>query len=168
MTGARITAIFNDQDLQRGLRALRMMAADSLPLMTAIGSALVKTSQARFDSATDPAGHAWAALRPAYAAEKRGPGILRESGLLQRSLTFRAGYGQVEVGTNRVYGAVHQFGATIRPKNTPALVFRMGGKLVHVKSVTIPARPYLGFGAADVAAVEERVEFALRLATRGG
>jgi phage virion morphogenesis protein len=172
VTGARITASFDDKDLVRGLRALRAMAIDSVPLMRAIGVALVETTQARFDTATDPSGHPWKALNPAYAALKRGPGILRESGMrggLQGSITFRAARGQVEVGTNKVYGAVHQFGATIKPKNAKALVFRLGagGKMVRAKSVTIPARPYLGFGAADRGGVEDVVAGALKRATQG-
>lgn len=169
MSGARIRVAFDDQALHGALRALRAMAIDNLPLMRAIGTGLVKTTQARFDTATDPAGGAWAALNPAYAEMKRGLGILRESGMhggLQGSITFLASSGQVKVGTNKIYGAVHQFGATIRPKAAKALVFQLGGKEVHAKSVTIPARPYLGLGVADRFQVEEVVAGALRRATR--
>ena len=124
----------------------------------AIGAGLVEVTQARFESESEPLGGKWQALNPAYAMIKRGPGILRASLVLQRYITFATAGNQVTVGSNRIYAAVHQFGATIRPKNARALVFRLGragprgGKssgLVHAKSVTIPARPYLGFGPKD-------------------
>ena len=168
MSGARITAKFDDNALIQGMRQLQAMAVNNLPMMRAIGTALVETTQQRFETQTAPSGHAWAKLNPAYAALKTGPGILRERGMLYRSITFHAAPGQVEVGTNRVYGAVHQFGATIRPKQAKALVFRLGAKTIHAKSVTIPARPYLGFGAADRAEVEEVVAGALQRAVGAG
>lgn len=81
-------------------------------------------------------------------------------GGLQGSITFRTGPDQVAVGTNKVYGAVHQFGATIRPKGR-ALVFNLGGRKVFARSVTIPARPYLGFGAEDRQAVLDALDVLL-------
>ncbi len=58
----------------------------------------------------------------------------------------------VEVGSNLVYAAAHQFGATIKPTNGKLLHFRG-----HVaKSVTIPARPYLGLSDADKNEIVER------------
>ena len=128
----------------------------------AIGAGLVEVVQERFDTATEPLGGKWQALNPAYAAIKRGPGILRASLMLQRSMTFAAGGNQVTVGSNRVYAGVHQFGATIKPVRARALVFRMGGAgprggagFVRAKKVTIPARPYLGFGPKDQRSVME-------------
>jgi len=49
----------------------------------------------------------------------------------------------VVVGTHVVYAAIHEFGGTIRAKNAPFLVFKMGNQWVRVKSVNIPARPYM-------------------------
>ncbi len=60
---------------------------------------------------------------------------------------------QIAVGSNRVYAAIHQFGGTIVPKTAAALVFRLGSRVVRAKSVTIPQRPYLGFGPKDQRAV---------------
>lgn len=42
---------------------------------------------------------------------------------------------------------VHQYGATIRPRSKPFLNFRLNGKWVQAKQVTIPARPYIGASA---------------------
>jgi phage virion morphogenesis protein len=158
VTGARIRYEFDDR---QALAALERLAAVKFKIMAPIGIALVQTAQERFREERDAFGQPWAALSPAYAAVKKGPGILRKSGLLMRSITFRAGAAAVAVGSNRVYAAVHQFGATIRAKNAPALVFKLGRRVVRVKSVTIPQRPYLGFGPADRRAVLEVLEDAV-------
>ena len=51
----------------------------------------------------------------------------------------------VRVGPEAIYGAVHEFGATIHPVKGEFLWFEgKDGGLVHVRKVTIPARPYLG------------------------
>jgi len=68
----------------------------------------------------------------------------------------------VKIGTNKVYGAIHQFGGTIKPKAGKFLVFRLGGRTVFARSVTIPARPFLGFGAADWQVVLDVVDFQLQ------
>jgi phage gpG-like protein len=59
-----------------------------------------------------------------------------------------------EVGPQTVYGAIHEFGGTIRPKTARALFFMdyrtAPGHLVMVQSVTMPKRPYLAPAAAKV------------------
>jgi len=52
---------------------------------------------------------------------------LFQKGNLLNSINWRASNDSVQVGTNRVYAAIHQF----------------GGKAGRGKKVTIPARPYL-------------------------
>lgn len=160
MTGARIRFTLDDKDFRAGVTKLGGVLKTGV--VRAIGVALVEVVNKRFESGTDPFGQKWQALNPAYAAIKRGPGILRASLMLQRSVTFSASGSQVTIGTNRIYAGVHQFGATIKPVRAKALVFRMGGVgprggagIVRVKSVTIPARPYLGFGPDDQRAVME-------------
>ena len=60
--------------------------------------------------------------------------ILMDSGRLANSITFDADNKQVEIGTNLVYAATHQFGR---------------GK--------IPARPFLGFQETDVERFQEMI-----------
>ena len=163
MTGARINFTLDDKAFQGAVTKLGGVLRTGV--VAAIGVALVEEVNKRFESGREPFGAAWQPLLPAYAAIKRGPGILRESRMLQRSITFRVSGSTVTVGSNRVYAAVHQFGATITAKNAPALAFQLGfrtGKrggiqkaFVHVQKVTIPARPYLGFGPNDQRAVME-------------
>lgn len=160
MTGARIVSALDDKAVLAAFTRLRAVTTASQSLMRAIGVGLVTTTQQHFRDETDPDGNAWAPLNPAYAEIKRGPGILRASLMLQRSITFEAGVASVTVGSNRIYAAIHQFGGKIVPKNAKALQFKMGaaGGFVRVQSVTIPARPYLGFGAKEIEVTLDVVE----------
>ena len=54
------------------------------------------------------------------------------------------------VGTNVRYAAVHQFGATILPKNANHLAVPVGGGLHFLKMATIPSRPFLPLVAGSV------------------
>lgn len=171
MTGARIEAKLDDKNILAALGRLRDVGVVGEGLMRRIGPGLVANIQARIDRGVDPDGSAWKPLNPAYAALKQGGGILRGRGMqggLEGTLTFRVSGSSIEVGSGKVYAAVHQFGATIVPKNAKALVFRMGsgGGLVHAKKVTIPARPYLGFSEADRLTVLDAVDVAIKVALK--
>lgn len=48
------------------------------------------------------------------------------------------------VGTPIVYARIHEFGGTIVPKRAPYLRFKIGDQWFARKSVTMPARPYMG------------------------
>ena len=50
----------------------------------------------------------------------------------------------IKVGTNLVYARIQEYGGVIHAKDAPYLVFKTkDGSWHSVKSVTIPARPYL-------------------------
>ncbi|MFG1466572.1 phage virion morphogenesis protein [Xanthobacter sp. DSM 24535] len=170
MSGVTLETTIDAGDALRAFRALQAVMSNTTPVMRAIGVGLREGTHTRFQTATDPDGNPWAALNPDYAALKRGPGILRESAMrggLMGSITFRATHNTVEEGTNQIYGAVHQFGATITPKNASHLVFRLASGVVMADSVTIPARPYLGISAEDeVMIVETLIDAADRALSR--
>ena len=162
MSGTRIGYTFDDKAFAAAVA--KLSGGLSKGVMKAIGTGLVEVVNQRFESGTEPMGAKWHPLLPAYAAIKKGPGILRASLMLQRSVTFSVAGNQVTIGSNRIYAAVHQFGATIKPVRAKALAFRLGmagprgGKssgIVRAKSVTVPARPYLGFGPKDQRSVME-------------
>jgi phage virion morphogenesis protein len=167
MTGARLVATFDDRQVSAALRQVGALVKSPTPIMRAIGVAMVRNTQDRMDGPTDATGKPWAPLKPAYAEMKKGPGILRESLQLQKSLTFFAAGGTVIWGSNKIYAAAQQFGATIVPKNAAALVFMLGDHLVRVKKVTLPARPYLGIHGDDERDIEEIVDGFLRRALDG-
>lgn len=145
-------------DLSQAKAAFGRLAAkldDTTPIMRAIGTGLVESTHTRFEQAVDPEGRRWRANAPATLARKRGPGILRESGMrggLMGSITLRAQYDSVEVGSNKVHARIHQ----------------LGGKAGRNLSVTIPARPYLGVNAADGEMMLDVVEGALDQALGSG
>ena len=91
-----------------------------------------------------------------------------EAGHRKRRRPVGEAHSTVEIGTSQFAdewaggAAVHQFGGTIKPKSGKLLAFRG-----HVaKSVTIPARPYLGLSDADQNELVERTLDWLR--TSGG
>ncbi len=88
-----------------------------------------------------PDGAAWAPN-----IEGRTP-VLHRSGALARSIDYLVQGTSAVVGSGLVYAAIHQFGGVIKPKTAPALVFRLGGRLIRTQSVTMPARPYIGISA---------------------
>jgi phage virion morphogenesis protein len=181
VTGARITVAFDHRATVQRFQRLSGLLVNTTPIMKAIGVVLVRNTEDRFTAGRAPDGTPWKPLLPAYAAIKRGPSILVASGMLRRSITFAAGQNNVVIGSNRVYAAVHQFGGVIRAKTANGLFFFLGGagpnlptasgkktkagvKVgVHVQSVTIPARPYLGLSVIDQRDVIETVDgFILR------
>ena len=119
------------------------------------------------------------AKRQVYAG--RPEHLNADQGRLRASLThyMEAGGLRAYVGSALIYAPVHEYGATIRAKNKPYLVFfipgaeamkakRWGprrareegaGQWVRVKQVTIPPRPYLGPALeAKRGAVREELE----------
>lgn len=171
MSGAQLIIRMDVSQVQSAFQRLAHAVSDTTPIMRAIGTGLVANTQGRFDAEVDPDGNAWAPLEPVYAAGKRGPGILRESGMrggLQGSITYRAGRDQVTVGTNKIYGAIHQFGGEILPKHGKFLIFSLGGRTVKARSVTIPARPYLGVSSEDREMIVDVVTGALDRAIGSG
>lgn len=159
MTGAvlSITMSVMDAEVRRGFRALERLMDDTTPVMHAIGVGLVGSTHQRFVKQVDPDGAAWQALNAEYAAGKRNSRILTESGRLRDSINARASNDEVLVGTNVIYAAAHQLGATIVPKNASHLYFRIGGRLIKADSVTLPARPYLGISSDDETMIAEIV-----------
>ena len=88
-----------------------------------------------------------------------GTPTLYQSGALAGSIDYLVQGMQIVVGApaepqnGKPYAAIHQFGGTIRPKNGAALKFwwQSGGfvDFAVVKSVKMPARPYLGVSEAN-------------------
>lgn len=78
-------------------------------------------------------------------AKRRSP---IQRGDLRRSIThvkpFRRGNSIVgQVGTNKEYARIQEFGGVIRARNHPYLVFKVNGSWVSVKSVRIKPKWYL-------------------------
>lgn len=151
MTDLKIT--FDFSALQGGLDRLEAVLK-SPKLLEAIAETEVRQHRLRHEREVDPSGARWKALNPKYRSGKKGPRILWERGELL-ALATEVRDGRILIGTRVTYGNVHQFGATIKPKKAKALAFQMGGDPFFRKSVTIPARPFLGVSDEDQGPIED-------------
>ncbi|MDO9501398.1 phage virion morphogenesis protein [Falsiroseomonas sp.] len=162
MTGVTMHVRIMADGPREAIGRLMRLGTDPRTLLPPIGTGMVRVVQDRFRNAEDPQGKAWVPLRPDYAAAKRrGAGILRGAAMaggLMGSITRDVQGYDLAVGTSKIYGAPHQFGAIIRPRSASSLVYRIGNRVVFAKQVTIPARPYLGWGAAEEEVVLEVTE----------
>jgi phage gpG-like protein len=81
------------------------------------------------------------------AAERAGEVLNVISGRLRGSIfgnVIADDEAEVRAGSNVVYAAIHEFGGTITPKTGKYLRFKnQDGREVFVRSVEIPARPYV-------------------------
>jgi len=139
MTGVEIRIDVQDDEAQKKLRALLRKTSDLSPVLSTIGESLLNSTKDRFKSQTSPEGAKWAAHSPrtiqARLARSKSPSltILRMRGHLIGSITKQVGGDTLKVGTNKIYGAIHQF----------------GGKAGRGRKVSIPVRPYIGMSADD-------------------
>lgn len=101
--------------------------------------------------------------RVAFLRFAGGKKILTDTARLRRSIEYRlAGADRVDVGTNVVYGRIHQQGGVITAKRAKALRIPLGdGRVIFRKSVKIPARPFLLFRPQDAASLAEAAAAAL-------
>lgn len=103
-----------------------------------IGEYLLLAHDDRFQAQESPTGEAWASLSPDYAASKRkqesrgSDSILVLNFYLRSMLRYQASSTELVFGTDRVYGATHQYGDDTRG---------------------IPARPFLGISDKDEAEI---------------
>lgn len=134
------------------LKAVAGKLAAPADLYGEIGDALVVSTQQRFEAGRTPDGAPWP---QSIRALLTGGRTLRDSGRLANSLTREADGSGVAVGTNVIYAAVHQFGATIRAKRAKSLAFKIGGKTIFKRSVRIPARPFLGLDRDDEKEIDQ-------------
>jgi phage gpG-like protein len=137
----QITFDLNDLQLTTGLAKLKERASDLSPVLKMI--AMLGENQAieSFNSSKSPAGVAW---KQSWRVKGKGGKTLIHHGILRNSLSSRADKKSAVWGVGVSYGLIHQFGGVISAKGGGSLAFTGGdGRLRLVKSVTIPARPFL-------------------------
>lgn len=158
MTGATLTLRYEDADLQRVAKRLQraLAKADFRPLLQLIAGGLRESATLRFHQGKAPDGSHW---KKSHRALVTGGQTLILEGRLRDSLAARVNAKSLEVGTNVVYGGIHQFGGIIRPKKGRALAVPGVG---FRSSVTMPARPYLGISADDETEIKDMTEAWLR------
>jgi len=155
MSGVIIAVKINDRKVKALLGRMQRNLGDLTPATKIIGS-IIRTSVVRnFEKSGRPA--KWK-KHSRLTAKRRGKGakILMAQGLaggLAGSINYQAGKNSVKIGTNKIYGAIHQFGAkkgsfgTVTANISP--YFRQGIKVKeHTRKMKlpwgdIPARPFL-------------------------
>ena len=115
------------EELQGKLERLSKALENKTPLLRRIANTLQNITEESFDKQASPFGEKWKPNSPKTLQKKRGNKILIQSGLLSQSFTQKVTGSSAQVGTNKSYAAIHQF----------------GGKAGRGKRVTIPARPFM-------------------------
>lgn len=171
MAGAMLDVEMNGSEVGRQLAELAERLGSLKTPLTDIAEYLHQATDDRFRQQVGPDGSPWAPLSPSTLARKKGGRILRESGDLQDTLRHQVSDDELLFGTDRPYGAIHQFGGKIEHAARSQQVYFRQGKDGSVgnrfvkknrsnfaqwvsrgASVTeIPARPYLGLSAGDEA-----------------
>ena len=117
----------NIEELQEKLSKASAALADKTPLLRRIANTLQNVTEESFDKQASPFGEKWNDTAPSTKTKKRGNKVLIKSGLLSQSFTQKVTGSSAQVGTNKEYAAIHQF----------------GGKAGRGKKVNIPARPFM-------------------------
>lgn len=115
------------EELQEKLSKASAALADKTPLLRRIANTIQNVTEESFDKQASPFGEKWKPNAPKTLQNKRGNKILIQSGLLSQSFTQKVTGSSAQVGTNKSYAAIHQF----------------GGKAGRGKKVSIPARPFM-------------------------
>jgi len=160
VTGVVITV--DDAEVRARFAALAALGDDLTPVMDEIGDQLVTNTLMRFEAGSGPGGVPW---KPSRRAQEQGGQTLVDRGLLRQSVTHQPGARGVDVGTADRRAAIHQFGGVIRAKTARGLRFNLPWEKTPgddgwriVASVTMPARPFIGFDDADAADTTAIVE----------
>jgi phage gpG-like protein len=178
MAGAEITVKVDDHDVRQAFGRLMRLGRQPAPVLRSLGERLLETTRGRFDAQRSPDGQPWKPLSQPTTVQRAGgkkaftkKGALRkpaeariarikilvrdrQAGLMA-TLRYQVSGNALRLGTDKVYGAIHQFGGVIRAKGKALAIPSEDGGVRLVKSVTIPARPYLGVSSGDTAVIRE-------------
>lgn len=172
MAGAMINVGIDDGRTGAALAELADRLEDlSTPLLD-IAEYLHQSTDNRFRQQIAPDGSPWAPLAPSTIARKGSSKILRQSGDLQDTIRHQVSGNALEFGTDRPYGAIHQFGGRVEHAARSQQVYfsakngTVGNRFVRrnksnfaqwitrgAHSAEMPARPYLGLSSEDDAEI---------------
>ncbi|EBG4311443.1 phage virion morphogenesis protein [Salmonella enterica] len=172
-----ITLTFDYQDALTTLWDTREAMTRPAPLLRSMGERLLEFHQQRFAAQTSPEGVPWQELSPRYQRRKRKnrDKILTRDGHLRNTLRWQVNADELLFGTNRVDGAIHQFGGTIHiAARSQQAYYRQkkngstGNQFVRrnssnfaqwhtlpAYSIIMPARPWLGVSDTEGKALIE-------------
>jgi len=148
-----ISLTVDSSDIDDVFRRLRpIFDFEAGELMTAIAALGESQTRRRIETEkTAPDGTPWR-------ENTKGTSILMETGQhLLSSLAWTASADEAEWGATWEYAHVHQDGMVIVPKSAEALVFQIGGQVIHAKKVTVPARTFVGLSSDNEREIVELV-----------
>lgn len=119
-------------------RLARLTKLDRNRFLDEIGATIETQTKVRIEEEKkSPAGEAWPKWSPRYAVTRHGGHkLLENEGHLYDDINHLVHGSEIEIGTDMVYGATHQFGDGDR---------------------NIPARPYLGVSKDNEAELEHQI-----------
>lgn len=141
MAGAMLNVELDDSRTGAALTELVGRLGDLTTPLLDIAEYLHQSTDDRFRRQVAPDGSPWAPLAPSTLVRKKTSKILRQDGYLQDTMRHSVSDNELALGTDRPYGAIHQFG---QRKGTSG---SSGGHPLPWGD--IPARPYLGLSSDD-------------------
>ncbi|MGP5350796.1 MULTISPECIES: phage virion morphogenesis protein [Pseudomonas] len=169
MAGAMLEVSIDESAVGKAFDELIERLGNLTTPLNDIAEYLHQSTDDRFRQQIAPDGSPWAPLAASTLARKKSTRILREKGTLQDTMRHNVSNNELAFGTDRPYGAIHQFGGKIEqaPRSQQAY-FRQGkdgtvgnrfvkkSKSNFAQWVTrgastteMPARPYLGLSSED-------------------
>lgn len=150
MAGSHVELELENQQAMNTIRQALGVLAEPRRLLNDIGEQQINSTRDNFRAERSPSGQPWQALSPRYLANKEpNPGkVLQRSGDLARQITYQVQGNDLLWGTDRIYGATHQFGA----KRGQFGQGRRGGPIPWGD---IAAREFLGVSDADANGIIE-------------
>jgi len=168
MAGAILDVTLDVSSVGQALEKLAERLGDMRTPLLDIGEYLHQSTDSRARNQVGPDGSPWAPLSPRTLARKKGNKTLRESGALLDTLRHQVAGDELQFGTDRPYGAIHQFGGKVEhAARSQQVYFKEKGGVVGnrfvkkrqsnfsqwvshgARTVEMPARPYLGLSAED-------------------
>jgi phage virion morphogenesis protein len=169
MAGAMLDVVLDQSLVGKVLEELVERLDDLSRPLNDIAEYLHQSTDDRFSKQVAPDGSPWAPLAPSTLARKKGGRILREKGTLQDTLRHSVSNNELAFGSDRPYGAIHQFGGKIEHAARSQQVYFRRGKDGSVSNrfvkknmsnfaqwvtrgallANMPERPYLGLSTED-------------------
>ena len=140
---------YDDKNVRVTLANMQKNTKNTKIALNLIGDLLVKSVRQNFIKGGRP--EPW----KKSSGKKTLVGLGMQGGLMS-SIHYQIDGNTVTVMPDkRPYAAIHQFGGTIKAKNAKNLKFKVKGKWVSKKEVTIPARPYMLIQEDDNVRIKE-------------
>lgn len=148
MAGASLSIHIDDREVSLALQRLERLGGNLQGAFADIGEYLLNSHHERWVRQEAPDGTPWAPLaaKTVKRKKKNKDKTLVLEGNLRDLLRYQAGPEGLEFGTDRIYGATHQFGR---------------------EEAGIPARPFLGLTDADRVELLDIIGDHLEAAMRG-